>query len=76
MLQWLPPLPPQVKSKNTSECLLNEIPQIMDTTFMKLENNKTIYPYRLVLNLADKINVMKSDEYIALSDLSINIYYT
>ena len=55
MLQWLPPLPPQVKSKKTSECLLNEIPQIMDTTFMKLENNKTIYPYRLVLNLADKI---------------------
>ena len=48
----------------------------MDTTFMKLENNKTIYPYRLVLNLADKINVMKSDEYIALSDLSINVYYT
>ena len=48
----------------------------MDTTFMKLENNRTIYPYRLVLNLADKINAMKSDEYIALSDLSINIYYT
>ena len=43
---------------------------------MKLENNKTIYPYRLVLNLPNKINVMKSDEYIALSGLSINIYYT
>ena len=31
-------------------------------------------PYRLLLNLSDKINLKESEEYVALSNLSI--YYT
>ena len=33
---------------------------------MNSENSKTCDPYRLLLNLADKINLKRSDEYIAL----------
>ena len=32
----------------------------MDTVFMNSENSKTFEPYRLLLNLADKINLKKS----------------
>ena len=39
-------------------------------TFMNSEND----PYRLLLNLSDKINLKESEEYVALSNLSI--YYT
>ena len=35
---------------------------------------KTSDSHRLLLNLADKINLKKSDKYVALSNLSI--YYT
>ena len=42
----------------------------MDTIFMNSENNKTSDPYRLLLNLSDKI----INKYIALSNLTI--YYT
>ena len=43
----------------------------MDTIFMNSENSKTFEHYRLLLNLADKINVKRSDQYVALSNLSM-----
>ena len=43
----------------------------MNTTFMNSENNKTSDPHRLLLNLADKIDLRRKDKYIALSNLSI-----
>ena len=43
----------------------------MDTIFMNSENIKTSEPYRLLLNLADKKNLKRSDKYIALSNLSM-----
>ena len=46
----------------------------MDTIIMNSENNKTSDRYRLVLNLADKINLKRSHKYILLSNFSI--YYT
>ena len=46
----------------------------MDTVFMNSENSKTSDPHRLSLNLSDRINLEKSDNYVALSNLSI--YYT
>ena len=46
----------------------------MDTIFMNSENSKTSDPHRLLLNLSDKINLKRSDKYVALSNLSI--YYT
>ena len=45
----------------------------MDTIFMNSENSKTSDPHRLLLNLSDKINLKRSDKYVALSNLSI--YY-
>ena len=41
---------------------------------MNSENGKTSRPHRLLLNLTDKINLNRSDKYVALSNLSI--YYT
>ena len=46
----------------------------MDTIFMNYKNSKTSDPHRLLLNISDKINLMRSDKYFALSKL--NIYYT
>ena len=46
----------------------------MDTIFMSSKNTGTCDPHRLLLNLTDKINLKKSDKYVALSNLSI--YYT
>ena len=46
----------------------------MDTTFMNSQNSKTTDPHRLLLNLADKIKLKRSDKYVTLSNLSI--YYT
>ena len=46
----------------------------MDTIFMNSEKSKTSDPYRLLLNLSDKIYLKKSDKNVALLDLSI--YYT
>ena len=46
----------------------------MDTTFMNSKNSKTTDPHRLLLNLADKIKLKRSDKYVGLSNLSI--YYT
>ena len=46
----------------------------MDIIFLNSENSKTSDPHRLLLNLLDKINLKRSDQYVALSNLSI--YYT
>ena len=53
---------------------LTKLQNRMDTIFMNSENNKTSDPHRTLLNLADKINLMRSDKYVALSNLII--YYT
>ena len=46
----------------------------MDTiAFMHSKNSKTSDPRRLLLNLPDKIDLKRSDKYVALSNLSI--YY-
>ena len=42
----------------------------MDTIFLNSKNVKTCDPHRLLLNRAEKINVKRSDKYIALSNLS------
>ena len=44
----------------------------MDTMSVSSENSKTSNPHRLVLNLADQINLRRSYKYIALSNLSIS----
>ena len=46
----------------------------MDTIFINSENTKTSDRYRLLLHLTDKINLKRSDKYVALSNL--RIYYT
>ena len=46
----------------------------MDTIFMNSENSKTSDPHGLLLNLTDKINIKRSDKYVAL--LNLSIYYT
>ena len=43
----------------------------MDTIFMNSENSKTSDLHRLLLNLLDKINLKRSDKYIALSKFCI-----
>ena len=45
----------------------------MNTIFMDSENSKTSDPHTLLLNFTDKINLKRSDKYVALSNLSI--YY-
>ena len=45
----------------------------MNNIFMNSENSKTSDPHRL-LNLTDKIDLRRKDEYIVLSHSSI--YYT
>ena len=45
----------------------------MDTIFMNSKKSGTSDPHRLLLNLTDKINLNRSDKYVALSNLSI--YY-
>ena len=46
----------------------------MDTMLMNSRNSKTSDLHKLLLNLSNKINLKKSDKYVALSNLSI--YYT
>ena len=41
---------------------------------MKSKNSKTSDLHRLLFNLSEKINLQRSDKYVALSNLSI--YYT
>ena len=46
----------------------------MDTIFVNSKNSKTSDPHRILLNILNKINLKRSDKYVALSNLSI--YYT
>ena len=46
----------------------------MDTIFINSGNSKSSHPHRLLLNLSDKINLKRIDEYVAL--LNLSIYYT
>ena len=39
---------------------------------MKSKNSETSDPQGLLLNLSDKMNLKRSDKYVALSDLSIH----
>ena len=39
---------------------------------MSSENSKTSDPHRLLHNLSDKINLKRSDKYVALSNLIIH----
>ena len=45
----------------------------MSAIFMNSVNSKTSDPHRLLFSLSDKINLKRSDKYVALSNLSI--YY-
>ena len=46
----------------------------MNVIFINFRDSKTSDPHRLLLNLSDKINLKRSNKYVALSNLSI--YYT
>ena len=46
----------------------------MDTIFMNSGDSKTSDHHRVLLSLTDRINVKRSDKYVALSNFSI--YYT
>ena len=46
----------------------------MNTIFINSKNSKTSDPHRLLLNLRDKMDLRRKDEYTPLSNLSI--YYT
>ena len=43
----------------------------MYTIFRNSENSKTSEPHRLLLDLADKTNLKRSDKNVALSNLSM-----
>ena len=45
----------------------------MDTLFMNCKNSKIYDPDRLLLNLSDKIDLKRSNRYVAFSNVSI--YY-
>ena len=45
----------------------------MDTIFMNSKNGKRSDTYRLLLNLLDKIELKRSDRYVALSNLQYTI---
>ena len=72
-----------VEAINTSENFLNEIRQIMYSLYRAkellkkyiryTENSKTSDPHRLLFNLSDKIDLLRIDTYVALSNL--NIYF-
>ena len=46
----------------------------MNTILTKSKNSKTSDPHTLLLNLTDKVNLKRSDNYVPLSNLSV--YYT
>ena len=80
MLRRLPVAFALVQTGNTSENLLNEIRIIF---FISIQNGYCIYEFWkqqniwtswLLINLADKINLRKSDKYVVLSNLTM--YYT
>ena len=41
---------------------------------MNSRNNKTFDAHRLILKLFDKINLTRSNKYVALSNLSITLH--
>ena len=41
----------------------------MNLIFIISKNSKISYPYRLVFNLTEKINLDRNDKYVALSNL-------
>ena len=43
----------------------------MDTIFMNSKNSKKSDPHRLLPNVSEKINLKRSDKYVALSNPSI-----
>ena len=45
----------------------------MDNIFMNSKNHKKPDPHRLLLNVADKTNLKRSNRYVAL--LNLSIYY-
>ena len=45
----------------------------MSAIFMNYANSRTCNTHRLPLNLSDKTNLKRSDKYVALSNLSINL---
>ena len=57
--------------KNVCNNIMNSINlwNRIDTIFMNYENSKTSDSHRLLLNFSDKINLKRSDKYIALSNL-------
>ena len=61
------------KNVNNNIMVSIKLKNRMDTIFMNSRNSKTSDPRRLLLNLSDKINLKRSDKYVALSNL--NIYY-
>ena len=44
----------------------------MDSIFMSSKNIKTSDSLKLLINLSEKINLKRSDKYVAPSNLSIN----
>ena len=46
----------------------------MDIIFMNSGNSKRSDPHRILLNLSDKINLKRSNKYVALSNFTI--YFT
>ena len=48
----------------------------MNTIFMNSKNSKTSDPHRLLLNLTDKTDWRRRDNYTALSNLSIYFHYS
>ena len=48
----------------------------MDTIFMNSQNNTTSDLHRLLVNLADRIALKRSDKYVALLNLTLNIRET
>ena len=43
----------------------------MNTIIMNSKSSKTTFSHRLLLNLIEKINLKKSDKYVALSNLRV-----
>ena len=62
------------QKKLLKKYIINEFNRDIIQTFMNSKNGKTFDPHRLLLNLADKLDVRRKDKQIALSNLSI--YYT
>ena len=58
-------------TKNVYNDIMNSIKlqNRIDTILMNSENRNISYPHRVLLNLSDKIDLRRSDKYVALSNL-------